>query len=204
MAPQVVSSITSLELVWNPKTVRLEDGFIGLPESNDDQQTKRGQPLFPSLKYLRISLTPLCGRHDTLDHAVNLSRNEENRTALSKQLHQYTLPAIDEVLDRIAPPSAEVTFSCRNWAWYVEIDLALVESQGKETTRPQRSEMEGLKCWRVTPSPEAGEKENSDTSDRALEEGTENRSTRREGYWIHIPVQQIKLHQHSKYDILQR
>jgi hypothetical protein len=199
MAPQVVSSITSLELVWNPKSVHIEDGFTGLPESNDSRQSKIRGPLFPSLKYLRISFAGLCSRHDDVDHAVKLPRTEDNRTNLSRQLHQYTLPAIDKVLDRIAPPSADVTLSCRNWAWYIEIDLLLVESQGKEKTKPQRSEMEGLKCWRVLPTSKPADKEADGALDRDLEIGTEGKTPRREGYWIHIPVQQIKLHQHSEY-----
>lgn len=197
LSPRIVSSVTSLELVWNSRILRLEDGFTGMPGKY--QSKPPSTPVFPALQYLRISFTlvPWLQNMDMTDenHAIGLPFNEGDREKLSSQLHNYTLPAIDGLLDRIAPASTDVTLSCPDWDWYGQIDLKLVETQGVDKTMPRRSEMEGLKCWRVVPRQNTPETDS--TTPRGLEEGS-GVPKLRDGYWIHIPIQHVCLYNNGK------
>ena len=91
---------------------------------------------------------------------------------------------MDDLIHRIAPARADVTVSCAKWDWYELIDLALLESQGKEATRMQRADIEGLRCWRIIPI------RRSTVSDD-VEAGLPSAQSR-EGYWIHIPIGDVR------------
>lgn len=192
MPPQVVSTITSLELVWNPLEVRLEDGFTGLPGSDQTREYQR--PLFPDLKHLRISFSRMYPPAPRLDYATGLQTSEDSYYEYAEKLTGYTLPAVDQLLDRIAPLDAEVTFSCRNWGWYIAIETTLIETQGRETTRVQTSELAGFKCWRPTPkTATAAIKEGAGkTEDHDVEKGQVTERPRRDGFWIHVPSTEVR------------
>ncbi|OBT82462.1 hypothetical protein VE02_08788 [Pseudogymnoascus sp. 03VT05] len=80
-----------------------------------------------------------------------------------------------------------------DWDWYKAADLYLMEKQGKEETRMQQAEVEGLKCWRNTP------RRTENISDSVLEDasGVEGR---RKGFWVHICVYDVKLGRDPYYD----
>lgn len=197
MSPRIVSSITSLELVWDAKALPFSDGFIGFPEKRSGKKARPPStgPIFPSLLHLRLSLR--MWSNAKIDHNTGLDSSYPNKRELVEKIHSYTLPAIDSLVDRIAPPSTDVALSCPRWDWYSNIDLVLVGRQGLETTKPQRSEMEGLKCWRdvtTTRNLDAGA-----VTDGELEDGTGTNRCTRQGYWIHIPIQDVKFYSNSEY-----
>lgn len=200
LSPRVVESITSLELVWNSRLLRFEDGFTGMSgqSKTKEQLPPSPIPLFPALQYLRISFIHAPWSQavdvDDVNHALGLPFNERDRSKTATQLHEYTLPAVDVLMDRIAPAEAEVTVSCPSWEWYRNIDLKLVEIQGLKETRLCRSEMEGLKCWRIVPREDKATPAATETSitPADLEEGSA-RPKLREGYWVHIPVYEVSL-----------
>lgn len=200
LSPRIVESITSLELVWNSRLLRFEDGFTGMSGQSMKKPPPSPVPLFPSLQYLRISFihTPWSQavHVDDVNHALGLPFNERDRSKTAIQLHEYTLPAVDKLMDRIAPAEAEVTLSCPSWEWYHNIDLKLVEIQGLEQTRLCRSEMEGLKCWRIVPRGDGDNKTAAATESNVTPANLEEGSARpklREGYWVHIPVYEVSL-----------
>lgn len=197
LSPRIVSSVTSLELVWNTRILSMDDGFTGMPGKS---KIKYPTPLFPSLQYLRVSFTalpwPQTADLEDINHAIGLPFSELNREKIGRQLHEYTLPGMDKLLDRIAPANADVTFSCPKWDWYSQIDLKLVEAQGVERTRPCRSEMEGLKCWRVVPRQDTpGTVDTVTPGD--LEQGS-GAPKLRDGYWIHVPIYQVSMYADGK------
>ncbi|UNI17758.1 hypothetical protein JDV02_004078 [Purpureocillium takamizusanense] len=181
---QRLSEMTSLELVWKPKQVALRQGFTGRKGSPPFKA-----PLFPSLRHLRISFHTLA--YGEVDEATGLEWPYESAEVLSRALHERLFPEIDGLLERIAPPSAEVLVSCSKWEWYEVIDLYLLERQGEAKTRLQRADIEGLKCWRETPKA---------TSDDADVESLERPATRRDGYWIHMCFEDVKLDSGMDYD----
>jgi hypothetical protein len=193
MPPQVVSTITSLELVWDPLEVRLEDGFTGLPGSDKNRESFQ-HPLFPDLKHLRISFSRMYPPAPRLDYATGLETSEDSYYEYAEKLTEYTLPAVDQLLDRIAPLDAEVTFSCRNWRWYIAIETTLIETQGREVTRVQTSELGGFKCWRPTPKIAAAAVEKADgtTEDNDVEKGQVTERPRRDGFWVHVPSTEVR------------
>lgn len=185
MTPNVLSRITSLELVWNATQVPLTLGFTGQAASKSHK--RQTEPLFPSLQVLRITFASLTWGE--LDAATGLNWPYSSKDTLASRLQTRLFPDIDALLDRIVPPSTDVTISCPKWIWYEVTDLALVEKQGKEATRPQRADIEGLKCWRETPSA-------ATSGDKGLEEASG--STFRAGFWVHIPVEDVNLGTGSK------
>ncbi|CAG9936313.1 unnamed protein product [Clonostachys rosea f. rosea IK726] len=187
MTPNVLSHITSLELVWNANQVPLALGFTGQAASKSHK--RQTEPLFPSLQVLRITFASLTWGE--LDAATGLNWPYRSKDTLASRLETRLFPDIDALLDRIVPPSTDVTISCPKWIWYEVTDLALVEKQGKEATRPQRADIEGLKCWRKTPSTATG-------GDKGLEEASG--SPFRAGFWIHIPVEDVNLGTGRNYD----
>ncbi|KAK7217724.1 hypothetical protein V2G26_005727 [Clonostachys chloroleuca] len=187
MTPNVLSRITSLELVWNATQVPLTLGFTGQAASKSHK--RQTEPLFPSLQVLRITFASLTWGE--LDAATGLNWPYSSKDTLASRLQTRLFPDIDALLDRIVPPSTDVTISCPKWIWYEVTDLALVEKQGKEATRPQRADIEGLKCWRETPSA-------ATSGDKGLEEASG--STFRAGFWVHIPVEDVNLGTGRNYD----
>ncbi|KFZ16517.1 hypothetical protein V502_05059 [Pseudogymnoascus sp. VKM F-4520 (FW-2644)] len=178
---QRLQDITSLELVWKSEILPLQLGFTG---SNNSRPRPPAMPIFPCLRILRISFQKLV--YDEEDYSLGIVYPYEDKKILSHRLHDHLLPAIDELLQRIVPPTTDVTVTCSKWAWYLEIDLFLMEKQGKEETRMQRADIEGLKCWRNTP------RRIERVSDRALEDaqGVEGRRT---GFWIHVCIDEVHL-----------
>jgi hypothetical protein len=117
-----------------------------------------------------------------MDHAVGLVWPYEDKNLLSERLHQRLYPEIDDMLSRIVPPTTDVLVTCPKWAYYELTDLYLVEKQGKERTKLQRADIEGLKCWRETPRKNGGP-----VDDRTVEGGRCTEPVR-EGFWVHVPV----------------
>lgn len=174
---QILAGIRSLELVWQPKDLPLADGFR-LNQTNSKPQ----QPIFPSLMYLRIAFKRLV-IHE-VDYATNMVWPYDSKRLLSERLHNYFLPQMDSLVNRIAPATAEVTVSCAKWDWYELIDLHLLEKQGKDATKMQRAEVEGLKCWRVIPIRRSIVSNDPEVAVPHPES--------REGYWIHIPIGDVR------------
>ncbi|KAH6889136.1 hypothetical protein B0T10DRAFT_47503 [Thelonectria olida] len=175
-----LSEMTSLELVWKPKEIPLNEGFISQDPPNSTSQSI-STPIFPSLIYLRISFKRLV--YGAVDESTGLSWPYDSKALLAEKLHNHTLPMIDRLLERIVPPTTDVTVSCSKWDWYEAIDMRLIEEQGVEKTRPQRADIEGLKCWREVPRKEDQESDNP-----------------RRGYWIHMPIEDVHLDQGMDYD----
>ncbi|KAK7431371.1 hypothetical protein QQZ08_002142 [Neonectria magnoliae] len=164
-----------------------------------ESELSQPKPLiFPALKYLRITFKRLV--YGEIDEATGLIWPYESKALLADKLHNHLLPTIDRLLDRIVPPSTDVTISCSKWDWYEMIDMTLVEKQGKEKTKTQRADIEGLKCWREIPREENGPDETI-TPGAAPDEariGDYERKSLREGYWIHMPIEDVHLNQGSK------
>lgn len=155
----------------------IEQAFTGLAQLGQREETTSRRPLFPDLKHLRIS----CYNKDIGFH------DRDGAGTLEMQLVEYALPAVDELLERIAPPEAEVIFSCRTWEWFSTIRDTL-HTNGGAHEPCQPSELGGLKCWRKTPRQvvDVGEGEDKgEKGDRVLEEGKGSSGPQREGIWIH-------------------
>jgi hypothetical protein len=196
LSTRVLSSLTSLELVWGMRFLLVDEAFTGM----NDVTSSLPEPLLPSLRYLRISFTARSWAESEreLNHVnlvTGLPFEDQSSYRLGRQLHAFTLRQFDELFDRIAPASAEITLSCPSWDWYCNIDLTLAETQGLPSTKTCMSEMEGLKCWRVIDREQA-------TADAAqgqkdMEQGNGGRRLL-DGYWIHVPVHQIQLYNDRK------
>ena len=179
---QRLQDITSLELVWKSELLPLELGFTG---SDNSPPKLLATPIFPCLRILRISFQRLVDGEE--DYSLGIVYPYENKELLSHRLHDHLFPTIDTLLQKIVPPTTDVTVTCSKWDWYLEIDLFLMEKQGKEETRMQRADIEGLKCWRNTP-----QIIEDVVSDRALENalGVEGQRT---GFWIHVCIDEVHL-----------
>ncbi|KAJ6441330.1 cyanamide hydratase [Purpureocillium lavendulum] len=175
---QRLSDITSLELLWKPKELPLRLGFSGREGSSPCDI-----PLFSSLRHLRLTFKYLV--YGEIDEATGLEWPYEDQAALSRALHERLFPEIDDLLERIAPPTAHVVVSCCKWDWYELTDLYLLEKQGEAKTRLQRADVEGLKCWRETPPRKASSIVDMNNSRHSV--------TRREGYWIHSSFEDVQL-----------
>ncbi|KFX93072.1 hypothetical protein O988_07011 [Pseudogymnoascus sp. VKM F-3808] len=175
---QRFQNIASLEFVMKPNLVPFDVAFTS---SRDSAGRRSGKPTFPGLKFLRISFpTPTVNQEDW---ALGLVWPYADEDIFSRRLHDSLLPEMDRLLERIVPPTTDVTMSC-SWEWYSAIDVVLRAKQGKEETRMQRADLGGLKCWRNTP------RRVGDLSSRALEDaqGVEGR---RKGFWIHVAVEDM-------------
>ena len=182
---QRLADLVSLELVWQPHILLFKDGFARVKQ--------RDGPIFPSLIYLRIDFIYLT--YGEMDHAVGLVWPYEDKNLLSKRLHQRLYPEIDDMLSRIVPPTTDVLVTCPKWAYYELTDLYLVEKQGRERTKLQRADIEGLKCWRETPK-----KNGRLLDDRTVEGGTCTEPVR-EGFWVHIPPRDAQIDYGCKWTI---
>lgn len=174
MYPRLIQCLVSLELRWNPRLLRLNHAF----DTMTSHRATPRHPLFPALRHLRISFKALSARQR--DYATGLPHRPRSIRQMGRRLHQYTYPSIDSLLDQMVPVSAEVTISCLRWKWYEQTDSLLFEIQGLENTMPQKSEMGGIKCWRMTPEESTGEDESSTGIKRGKEAGPQRR-----GFWIH-------------------
>ena len=92
LSPRIVESITSLELVWNSRLLRFEDGFTGMSGQSMKKPPPSPVPLFPSLQYLRISFihTPWSQavHVDDVNHALGLPFNLWSAALLQRMLAQ--------------------------------------------------------------------------------------------------------------------
>ncbi|KAH7163588.1 hypothetical protein B0J13DRAFT_538866 [Dactylonectria estremocensis] len=197
---QRVSELTSLELVWHPKELPLNLAFTTLRKRDSPPGSASTEPVFPALVYLRITFKRLT--YGETDETVGLIWPYTSKTLLADKLHNHLLPTIDRLLDRIVPPSTEVTISCSKWDWYEQIDLALVEKQGKEITKPERADIEGLRCWREIPRSQQNLNATTLTagSPDGIQEGGSEVEGLRKGYWIHMPIDEVHLDRGMHYD----
>ncbi|KAF7547201.1 hypothetical protein G7Z17_g7897 [Cylindrodendrum hubeiense] len=194
---QSVSKLTSLELVWKPKELPLRLAFTSQRKPGSQSIPTSAEPIFPALVYLRITFERLV--HREIDEATGLIWPYETKALLADKIHNNLLPTIDRLLDRIVPPSTEVTISCSKWDWYEVIDLALIEKQGKEQTKPERADIEGLRCWREIPREKDGQDSTATTTtSNGAQDGESEVKGLREGYWIHIPIEDVHLSQGIK------
>ncbi|CAH0057630.1 unnamed protein product [Clonostachys solani] len=173
-----LSLLTSLELVWHPFSLPVTEGFRGYRS-----QTKE-KTILPSLIYLRICIVGLdLNSHSEfrrflseLDPAV-----EPMEEVAPKQLEQF-----DMLVKRIAPASANVTISLENLPFYQAAEAHLIKKQGSGITRPQISELGGLKYWR-----QISMAEDKTLTPQRIEEG-EVLSQALGGYWVHIAEEVVE------------
>jgi hypothetical protein len=184
VSPQIVTMLTSLELVWSHLELPLSEGFTGLKTSKSGNSNNNG-PIFPSLVYLLIAFKTLV--HGDLEGATNLVWPYSSEKELANKLHNSLYPTIDKLLERMVPPSTDVTISCPKWDWYKQTNAILVEKQGFEATKSQRAELEGLKCWRITPALLNNTSYGTMTGDAASSKPI------RQGFWVHIKREDVHL-----------
>lgn len=188
---QNLSRMVSLELVWDPLEVPIMLGFTGNQIKYRGKKPCRTEPVFSSLKFLRISFKRLT--YGDMDPITGLTWPYKDEQSLTNELRNRFLPQIDGLLDRIVPPSTDVMISLREWSWYEHLDLWLMGIQGKEKTKPQRADIEGLKCWREIPK-----QANTGERDIGVQTTPTTEKRLREGYWIHIPIAVTHLDRGSK------
>ncbi|KYK53974.1 hypothetical protein DCS_05923 [Drechmeria coniospora] len=190
LPPRRLSDLTSLELVWDPRTLRLGSFFASNETSKRNDEER---PLFPSLQYLRIQVSFMDYEDNTADCCTHLIPPIGYKAGLARSLRDQVFPEMDALLERAVRPTAEVTLSCPDWPWYDVIEARLVEEQGRDRTKPQQADIGGLKCWMETP------KSAPDVSDGDVESAQGNGGPR-QGYWIHAPMRMVKFEYDGVYD----
>ncbi|VUC21464.1 unnamed protein product [Clonostachys rosea] len=177
LSPTVISNMTSLELVWDLAALPFDDGFISKKGLSSKD---RREPLFPSMKYLRIAFAEdlTSRRYQALGIRWDLSES-----GLTDILIDFILPMLDKFIERSVPPTTDVTVSCLSWDWYRAIDLRLVDAQGEAQSRPQKADIGGLKILRLIPKPETNSSETGGDSS--------TQHTIREGIWIHAAQRDV-------------
>ena len=155
---QMRTKLCSLTLVWDLSKVKLSESF-NLTDNDVDAKSRPSRttprrrhkyepPIFPSLRHLRVALDPFARSEKTLmEQGLPKPLHREDGLT-SKRLHDTFYPRVEELLDRLAPATTEITFTVSDWELYERIDVDLVERQGEEETRLRRSELGGLKCWK--------------------------------------------------------
>ncbi|CAH0030072.1 unnamed protein product [Clonostachys rhizophaga] len=174
----IIGMMTSLDLVFDKAVLDLSETFTGLPPKfGIKSMPENGKFVFPSLQQLRISFVetrqftdPWTGEY------LPIGFDFENRDVITMK----TLPELDSLLQRIVPPSAEVTVSCPHPRWYVEIENKLISQQGRVKTQSQPAELGGEKCWREIPNIDCDTQGIANSSVEALLS-----DTLIAGYWIH-------------------
>lgn len=129
--------------------MRLSDSFT-YPNDPSSTSVSRSEktPIFPSLVHLRLALDPFVRDQESLND-FGLPNPLWDDTALTaRRLQESFYPRMERLLDRIAASTADITLTLSDWELYERIDMDLVERQGLEKTRLQRSEYGGLKCWK--------------------------------------------------------
>ncbi|CAG9954852.1 unnamed protein product [Clonostachys rosea f. rosea IK726] len=110
MGSNIIGMMTSLDLVFDKAVLNLSEAFTGLPPKFGIKSTHETRKFtFPSLQQLRISFVetrqftdPWTGEY--LPHGFDF----QNRDVITTN----ALPELDGLIQRIVPPSAEVTVSC--------------------------------------------------------------------------------------------
>ncbi|VUC35378.1 unnamed protein product [Clonostachys rosea] len=183
LSPFKLSMIRSLELALDGFNVRLSQVLLGVspnrPTSSSGAsaplQTRK--PLFPSLAFLRLFLKSDQRFLDD-DFRDSLRQSRYGRKNTEERLLTFTLPSIDDLVNRIVSPTTDVTVTFREWMFYSLMDLKLAEVQGLEETRLQRADIGGLKFWRKTP--------HSGLEQQTSDGNGSSTNKLREGYWVHI------------------
>jgi hypothetical protein len=178
MGSNIIGMMTSLDLVFDKAVLNLSEAFTGLPPKFGIKSTHETRKFtFPSLQQLRISFVetrqftdPWTGEY--LPHGFDF----QNRDVITTN----ALPELDGLIQRIVPPSAEVTVSCPHPRWYVEIENKLISRQGQLKTQSQPAEFGGHRCWREIPKTDSGTQGIANNSVEALLD-----DTLIAGYWIH-------------------
>ncbi|VUC24472.1 unnamed protein product [Clonostachys rosea] len=165
ISPVLLSSLRSLELVWNPDELAFDLGFNS---HHEDESGIMRSPLFSSLAHLRISF--LFDRKGSSYERVADDPMIMERKIFSK---------LDVLLDRIVPSSTEVIVSCPVPETYENILFQWSKIHGNEIPSPKQADIGGLMIWRPRIAPKADR-------GRDLEEG--GFDSLRTGFWIHQPT----------------
>lgn len=183
LTPTVLSSITSLELVWNPRLLHIVKVFEGLePEK---QPTRQMPPIFPSLAHLHICLTSL--EYVT----IGVGQGDGMQIRTMEDLAENMPLSIDTLVLRAAPATANVTVTyAKDNLWFETVRSNHIRSRGIHEIRDRESQFEGPELWREIPPPSSSAQE--DTSPNSLELGEGIKAGR--GYWIHYTT-----YGHGKY-----
>jgi hypothetical protein len=99
---------------------------------------------------IRLHISFRGGNDTQRDKALGVDWKYRNEEQLSQTLNNRVLPMVDSLVQRLVPPTTDVTFQCPNWTWHKLMDSFLVENQGLQATKPHRGDLGGLKCWRQT------------------------------------------------------
>ncbi|VUC26173.1 unnamed protein product [Clonostachys rosea] len=183
LAPTVLSSITSLELVWNPRRLHIIKVFEGLqPQDGVNRQLP---PLFPSLYHLHICLTSL--EYVT----IGMGQGDGMQIRTMEYLAENMPLSIDTVVLRAAPVTANVTVTyAEDQEWFETVRANHIKSQGIDGIRERESQFEGPEFWREIPTSKGSAQK--DTTPNSLELGQGAKVSR--GYWIHYTT-----YGHGKY-----
>ncbi|VUC35587.1 unnamed protein product [Clonostachys rosea] len=177
MSSNVIGMMTSLDIVFDRGVVELAKAFTSLPSRFGIKSIhEAGKITFPSMQQLRISFVEISQFTDPWTGDYTTDTDHRNRNVMTLG----TLPKLDALVQRIVPPSAEVTVSCPRSHWYSEIENALIAQQGHPRTQSQPSELGGQRCWREIPNIDRGTQVIANSSVEALLD-----DTLIAGYWIH-------------------
>jgi hypothetical protein len=140
---QMRIKLCSLTLVWDLSKVKLSESF-SLPDDDNKDTGCKGRllrsnpprrrhkyepPLFPSLRYLRIALDSFARSEKTLlEQGLPKPLHREDGV-MGKRLHDTFYPRVEELLDRLAPTTTEITFTVSDWELYDSLVIASSSSR---------------------------------------------------------------------------
>lgn len=174
----VLSMMTSLELVWSLEDFTVEEAFPrhAATVPSDEPSIECPSVIFPALQHLRIAFKPVIRSQKAFGTQLGHNYNAQQRQKESETIHEYFLPKLDCVLARITPPTTEIIISWSNWGPYSLFDLKLFEVQGKDKTRMHQPDIGGMACLRELPSPMS----------YSAPETVDHEQVARNGYWLHV------------------
>ncbi|CAH0047712.1 unnamed protein product [Clonostachys solani] len=178
----VLSMITSLELVWKLEEFTVEEAFSGHAATVPSYRSSIEYPsvTFPALRHLRIAFKRLIRSNKLFGIELGLGYNFQQRQEETERIYEYFLPKLDCLLSRIAPPTAEIIISWADWRLYSYFDLKLLEVQGKEKTRMHEPNIGGMACWRELPCLM------SNSIPGTVDHEYHSQQVARNGYWLHV------------------
>lgn len=187
LTPMVLSNITSLELVWNPRQLHIVKVFEGLqPEK---EPTRQMPPHFPSLTHLHICLTSL--EYVT----IGVGQGDGMQIRTMEDMAENMPLSIDTLVLRAAPATANVTVTyAEDHLWFEMVRSNHIQSQGIDGIRERESQFEGPEFWREVPAFKASAQK--ETTPNILELGQGTKASR--GYWIHYTT-----YGHGKYSTVE-
>ncbi|CAH0050931.1 unnamed protein product, partial [Clonostachys solani] len=179
LPPNILRSIRSLELAIDTQRSPLKYAFRDPEFFSPSLHTV---PIFPSLLYLRISLFSWdldiwFRRKDLLHH---YGPNRELWLQLIPANVSIMLHRIDSFLERIAPPTAEVTVDWNLTGYDTLSNVLLSERLDQASLHIQEYESGGRKYWRQT-STSIANIPTGDTNCLGITGGP----GKRQGYWIY-------------------